>query len=156
MRALPLLCTGSLVAASRLSRPVACRILVLLPGTEPASSARQKRVLKHWTSREVPAQSFLKAFVSRMTLDGCPPLCKSLGRSQGQGSVLTFRTLESCSALDVKERIIPPCLDSRTASALCTAFFSAVGSGVGISSFTETRARALRGRGPWDGCLSLC
>ena len=71
-------------------------------------------------------------------------------------SVLTFRMLESRSALDGKERLILPCLDSRTSSALCTAFFRAVGSGVGISSFTETRARALRGRRPRAGCLSLC
>ena len=77
------------------------------------------------------------------------------GRSEGQGSVLAFMMLESHCALDAGGSVVLLRLGSRTASPVLGSL-QAVGSGVGISSFTETRAGALRGREPRAGRLSLC
>ena len=90
--------------------------------------------------------SFLKVFVSR-NAGRMPAPVQVPGRSEGQGSVLAFMTLESRCTLDVREGVVLLHLGSRTASPVLGSL-RAVGSGVGISSFTETRAGAPRGREP--------
>ena len=50
---------SSVVLARGLSCPTACGILVSRPGIEPASPAFiARRILYHWTSREVPPHFF--------------------------------------------------------------------------------------------------
>ena len=54
MRALLLRRVSSVVVACGLSCPVACGILVPLPGIEPASPALGRWILNHCATREVP------------------------------------------------------------------------------------------------------
>ena len=50
---------GSVVAARGLSCAAACWILVSRPGIEPMSPCTERQILNHWTTREVPSQSWL-------------------------------------------------------------------------------------------------